>query len=103
MIISDNHIPLTAANTVLYSDYTVLYCAGKSSNDIEHQLNNELQKVSDWLDQKNLFINLETGKTEFFFIWTASKVIQTAKRGDQDPQSNYPRDKVIQVPWYRSG
>ena len=31
------------------------------------------------------------------------RVIQTAKRGDQDPQSDYPRDKVIQVPWYRFG
>ena len=32
------------------------------------------------------------------FIWITSKVIQIAKRGDQDPQSNCPRDKVIQVP-----
>ena len=53
LIINDIHIPLTAANIIiLYVDDTVLYCAGKSSNDIEHQLNNELQKVADSLDQK---------------------------------------------------
>ena len=45
LIINDIHIPLTAANIILYADDTVLYCAGKSSNDIEHQRKNELQKM----------------------------------------------------------
>ena len=37
----------------------ITYCAGKNSNEIEHLLNNELQKVADWLDENNLFINLK--------------------------------------------
>ena len=59
LIINDIHIPLTDADIILYADDTVLYCAGKNSNEIEHLLNNELQKVADWLDENKLFINLK--------------------------------------------
>ena len=44
----------------------ILYCAGKKSNEIEHLLNNELQKFADRLDgNDDLIINLKKGKTEF--------------------------------------
>ena len=67
LIINDIHIPLTAAN-ILYADDTVLCCAGMSSNDIEDQLDNELQKVSDWLDENNLFIDLKKGQLNLFYM-----------------------------------
>ena len=35
LIINDIHIPLTNADIILYADDTVLYCAGKNSNEIE--------------------------------------------------------------------
>ncbi len=63
LIINDIHIPLTDACIMLYADDTVLYCARKNSNEIEDLLNSELQKVADWLDENNLFINLKKGKT----------------------------------------
>ena len=74
LIINDIQIPLTAPNIILYADDTVLYCAGKSSNDIKHELNNELQKVADWLDQNNLFVNLKKGKTEFVLYGSYQKL-----------------------------
>ena len=74
LIINDIHIPLTDADIILYADDTVLYCAGKNANKIEHLLNNELQKVAGWLDENNLFINLKKGKTEFVLYGSHQKL-----------------------------
>ena len=59
---------------MLYADDTVLYCARKNSNEIEDLLNSELQKVADWLDENNLFINLKKGKTEFVLYGSRQKL-----------------------------
>ena len=74
LIINDIHIPLTDADIILYADDTILYCAGKNANEIEHLLNNELQKVAGWLDENNLFINLKKGKTEFVLYGSHQKL-----------------------------
>ena len=50
-IMNDIHIPLTDTDITLYADDTVLSCARRNSKEIEHLLNNELQKVADWLDE----------------------------------------------------
>ena len=63
-MINDIHIPLIEADIIFYADDTVLYCAGKTSNDIDHLINSESQKFADWLDENNLFINLKKVKTE---------------------------------------
>ena len=68
LTINDIHIPLTDANIMLYADDTVLYCAGESSKEIKQILNNELQKVADWLDENNLFINLKKVKLNLYFL-----------------------------------
>ena len=74
LIINDIHIPLTVANIILYADDTVLCCAGKSSNYIEHQLDNELQKGADSVDQNNMFIDLKKGNTEFVLYGSHQKL-----------------------------
>ncbi len=64
---------------MLYADDTVLYCARKNSNEIEDLLNSELQKVADWLDENNLFINLKKGKTEFVLYRSWQKLSKLPK------------------------
>ena len=67
-LIINDYIPLTDADIILYADDTVLYCAGKNANKIEHLHNNELQKVAGWLDENNLFINLKKEKLILFYM-----------------------------------
>ena len=47
LTINDIHIPLTNANIIIYADDTVLYCAGKSTKEIEQLFNNKLPKFAD--------------------------------------------------------
>ncbi len=79
LIINNTHIPLTDASIILYADDTVLYCVWKNSNEIEVFLNSELQKVEDWLDENNLFINLNKGKTEFVLYGSRQKLSKQPK------------------------
>ena len=79
LTINDIYIPLTDADIILYADDTVLYCAKKSSKEIEQLLNNELQKVADWLEENNLFINLKKGKTEFVLYGSHQKLSKQSK------------------------
>ena len=79
LTINDIYIPLTDADIILYADDTVLYCAKKSSKEIEQLLNNELQKVADWLEENNLFINLKKGKTEFVVYGSHQKLSKQSK------------------------
>ena len=65
LIVKDIHIPLTDAEVISYANDIVLYFTGKNSKEIEQLLNNELQKVTDWLDKNNLFIDLRKGKAKF--------------------------------------
>ena len=55
----------------LFADDTFLCCQNKDINDLENKVNNELQKVSDWLVSNKLTLNI--GKSKFMLTLKGKK------------------------------
>jgi hypothetical protein len=60
------------SNVLMYADDTVLFCAGSNTNTIEDNLNQDLHRLSDWLQVNSLFLNAT--KTESMLFGTHSKL-----------------------------
>ena len=59
------------------SIYTVIYLSGKSQHEIEQHLNADLQRVSSYLTENELVINLKPGKTESILFGTRKRLNKT--------------------------
>jgi hypothetical protein len=82
----DDH--LIGAHIIKYADDTVLFLAGQDISEIENQLTSEMQGVAKWLDENDLIINLNKGKTE-------SMLLGTSRRIQSNPIRVYLNDKLI--------
>lgn len=65
---------LTCAEILKYADDTVLFLAGRTTREIEDQLTNEMEVVSNWLKENDLIINLNKSKTESMLFGTSRRV-----------------------------
>lgn len=82
----DDH--LIGAHIIKYADDTVLFLAGQDISEIENQLTSEMQVVAKWLDENDLIINLNKGKTE-------SMLLGTSRRSQNNPIRVCLNDKLI--------
>ncbi|XP_057296255.1 uncharacterized protein LOC130625211 [Hydractinia symbiolongicarpus] len=65
LLVNDLHQLLSKSKVLLYADDIVVYYSSKSSKEVESVLNNEVQRIADWMNENCLIINLKKGKTEF--------------------------------------
>ena len=67
-IIFINDLPnvITNCTTFMYADDTAIFSASKSFNDIQVTLQNDLNNVSDWLNENKLSLNIEKTKSLLF-------------------------------------
>jgi len=63
----------------MYADDTVIYFSSRDHHIIEDTLNKELDKISTYLDESELVINLKRGKTEAMLFGTAKRVSKIQK------------------------
>ena len=78
-LINDMYLLLNESKIILYADDTVVYYAHKDSAVIQHIINNEANKIHQWLRDNNLFINLKKGKTEFLLFGTPQRLKTCSK------------------------
>ena len=62
---------LRHAENIKYADDTVIYVAGKDLFIIESRLSSDMQRLSNWCKENELFLNLSKGKTEAMLFGTA--------------------------------
>ena len=62
--INDIDLQLNHCEIILYADDTIIYCAPKTGDNIESQLNTDIDQVADWLAKNNLVANLKRTKTD---------------------------------------
>ena len=62
------------SRVIKYADDTVLYVSDKDVRVISRKLTNDLTKLSNWLTETELVINLKKGKTEALLFGTSQKV-----------------------------
>ena len=62
---------LRHAENIKYADDTVIYVAGKDLLIIESRLSSDMQRLSNWCKENELFLNLSKGKTEAMLFGTA--------------------------------
>ena len=68
----------------------IQFCSwqGQDISEIENQLTSEMQVVAKWLDENDLIINLNKGKTE-------SMLLGTSRRIQNNSINVYLNDKLI--------
>ena len=62
---------------VKYADDVVLYVEDKNMESIKSKLTNDLANVAVWLDENDLIINLNEGKTEALLFGTAKRICKS--------------------------
>ena len=74
-----NDLPLCTDmfNIIMYADDTTLFCDINSIPDVEHPLNAELSKISDWLADNKLSLN--ANKTKFMVFHSDKKPVRYPK------------------------
>lgn len=65
ILINDIQLQLKNCSMLMYADDTVVYFSGKSTKEIEQTINEEAEKISQWINENCLILNLKKGKTEF--------------------------------------
>ena len=65
---------LINSRVIKYADDTVVFFAGKDIVSIEKALTDDMDIIARYLDQKELVINLNKGKTEMMLFGTGKKV-----------------------------
>jgi hypothetical protein len=75
-----NDITDTIANSkiIKYADDTVIYVADKDIDEISRKLSDDMKFIGEWLDENDLILNLNKGKTEALLFGTAQRI----KRSD---------------------
>ena len=64
-------------NMIMYADGTTLFCDINSIPDVEHSLNAELSKITDWLAASKLSLN--ANKTKFMVFHSDKKQFNIQK------------------------
>ena len=64
--INDLPLCIDMFNMIMYADDTTLFCDINSFPDVEHSLNAELSKITDWLAANKLSLN--ANKTRFMVL-----------------------------------
>ena len=60
-------------NVIKYADDVVLYAAGKDIESIKSRLSGDMLKISHWLEENELILNLKQGKTESLLFGTTKR------------------------------
>jgi len=68
---------LTTCNTIMFADDTVIFSSGKTTEEVNSTLNDEITNVQRFLADNELIINLKKGKTESMLFSTAKKLSET--------------------------
>ena len=63
-----NDLPLSVkySNTILFANDTVIYYSGKSCNEIQDKMNEDLAVVKKWLNDQRLTLNI--AKSKLFLV-----------------------------------
>ena len=61
----------TNSRVLKYTDETVIYCSGKDVRSIEANFTYDMDLIAKYLDDNELIMNLEKGKTEVMLFGTA--------------------------------
>ena len=71
-----NDLPgvLTFSNIIMYADETILFYSHSKMNDIKEGVAKDMNAVASWLNQNQLEINLNKGKTESVIFGTSQKL-----------------------------
>ena len=69
--INDIELQLNHCDIILYADDAAIYCAHKTSDNIESQLNTDIDQVAHWLAINSLVANLKRTKTECVLFGTS--------------------------------
>ena len=64
----------TNSRVLKYADDTVIYCSGKDIESIEANLTYDMDLIAKYLEDNELIINLEKGKTEVVLFGTAKRL-----------------------------
>ena len=72
IIINDLPECITKCDINLYVDDTVIYYADKTAKEVEITLQNDIDKVSDWLEENKLLLNQK--KTNVILFGTKAKL-----------------------------
>ena len=65
---------LKNAKSLSFADDTVIYIEGKTKENIDSQLNDDLRHVSSYFQSNQLVINLKKGKTEAMLFGTSKRL-----------------------------
>ena len=71
-----NDLPgvLTFSNIIMFAYDTILFFSHTNMNDIQEGLDKDMNAVASWLNQCQLVINLNKGRTESMIFGTSQKL-----------------------------
>lgn len=74
-----NDITDTIVNSriIKYADDTVIYIADRDIEEINRKLSEDMEFINKWLDENDLILNLNKGKTESLLFGTAQRIKRT--------------------------
>ena len=67
------------ANIIKYADDTVLFFSGKSLQNIEQNLSEDIDRLADWFEENELILNLKKGKSEVMLFGTPQRISKLKK------------------------
>ena len=62
------------SSIIQYADDTVIYFSGKTTNEIETALNQDLSSIVKYCEENELLLNFKKGKTEVMLLGTAQRM-----------------------------
>ena len=95
-----NDLPgvLTFSNIIMYADDTILFYSHRKMNDIEEGLAKDMNAVASWLNQNQLAINLNKGKTGSVIFGTSQKL---RKAGNPELTISVGANQIRSTSFYR--
>ena len=60
--IKDQPVHLQNTTVILFADDTALYCSSDSAHDLEAMLNQDLERLAQWLHRHKLTLNVSKSK-----------------------------------------
>ena len=90
-----NDLPKVLRNTTvtLFADDTVLYCSSQSARDPQTMLNQDLDRLAQWLYEHKLTLNVS--KSKFMLLNTLEEFTLTIKEKDLERVNSYKYLSVI--------
>ncbi len=75
-------ITYTNSRVLKYADDAVIYCSGKDVERIEVMLSYDMDLIAKYLEENELIMNLEKGKTEVMLFGTAKRLSMQSRELD---------------------